>query len=1738
MMRVATILLCSLFAVFVFAYDEEAKEEFFPSTPEQVATLNERLVELIGGVISPLSGQPALRKTDLVARGAQNVFLSRTYIAPQMPRHFPKRKQNQKEWDKYCLYQWIANGYKGWQFYPHVKLQFSPYRKEILLTDCNGMTLCFRLQGSEAKFASSSFGLSNASLEIPSGKYDPRNTRVFYEPQNHKIKVQTPNGGVRFYLRRGRLSDLDLLYLLEKEILPNGKVLRYHYNKLRELTCIESKDPKERFVYAFLRIEGSPWTSHCHFVSSSGQSADYRYERRALRVKIKEKIKHWYGDHKTKKKWHFLCPPILSSVSSPRFRHESLDYCGKFLLNAYSGKEEIFTVLNRGFGKEMPHFRAYKLFLPVGENEAFKPVYELFYKPPIAGKKGGITTVKNSDGTSTAIYFSKDLLCTAIQHFGREGHLKKEKMFSWDENHFLKTIAVQDGQKRLLYKKSFEYDQFGNPILEVFSGNLTGEKGGETHTIKRVFSEEGRNLLLREETEEGKIFCFSYLPNTNLLTSKLTKDKGKIVLRDFFIYDDCHNLIQTLSDDGSRESKEDLFGVTQRHITTYLLRQVEPFLHMPEWIVKTYLELGVQRLLKKRHLIYDSHGNVMREEVYDAKGQHAYILCTTYNERGDILSKTNRLGQKALYTYDGKGHLKTEKNFSGRIHKTLSYDAKGRLCKVIEEGDEGNCHVTSSNYDFHDRLIQKKDFFGNSTHYKYDPLVNKISQVDSPSIASVNEEKIPVRTHVSYDPLGRKCVETDANGHMTTTRYNAYGSPIEILHPNGGREFFRYTRGGKLISHTDLDGLVFHYKRDILGRILKKTTLSKENEILAQETFTYSGFNLLTKTDKEGHLKQYFYDGAGRKIREEFCGRTTKFAYDPLGRCAGIYKYNKKETLVIHYKRDLEDRIIEEKKTSLSGNLLYKINYAYDADGNLKAITRHINGKETTESFAYDAFQRKIFQKDALGYETQISYDENHINALGQRGLQIKTVDPKGIVTLETYDALLRNVQMKRLGSNGQTISCHDMTYDPQGNLTFHQDPIYKEGKLQTIQKTKYVYTSHRQVKNLTRGYGTCKVRETRCTYLPSGKIKKKTLPDDTSLSYCYNPLGYLSRIDSSDGTICHAFTYNRLGHLLTATDERQNLKIKREVDPFGNMLFEEFPCGMQIAKTYDDFNRPLSLVIAGHGEVHYTYDPLFLREVTRVSSQGTPLYKHLFETYDLDGNLTREHLIGGLGTILHARDARGQKMCLVTPYFSEKCQYDSIYNLIFTDVDGKPSSYQYDKTSQMIREESFGNEITHSYDSLYNRIQKNGSCYEVNALNEIVSDGEATYEYDLRGNRVLTEPWHMIYDPLNQLIEAKSKLQKIAFIYDPLGRRLAKIISAKTQYGWEETDREYYLFDGKREIGAFIALNRFKNFRVLSPHQLPKTLGIEIGDKIFAPLTDVHGNIRRLIDLESKALAISYDFTAFGEKLRAHEALKNPWQFASKRFDSHLDLIHFGKRDYDPKTSRWLTMDPAGFIDSYNPYQYVLNNPFRYYDLSGENLLGFLCGVGQIIAGGAIMASGIGLEVATCGGYTFALGIHESVGLSLMMAGVATTTYHAQDLSSSRRTKFPSPAISQENYITTSFQEKYGENLSTTYKKKKGSVDEKLSDDPLNDPNLEDVSHPQAKEQGRHKFRDRQTGEIIEYDEAQSGKTGHKGHDHYHRPNPNSTGKKNYYLDSNGNPVPKGSESSHLYPPEWIWWE
>jgi len=76
----------------------------------------------------------------------------------------------------------------------------------------------------------------------------------------------------------------------------------------------------------------------------------------------------------------------------------------------------------------------------------------------------------------------------------------------------------------------------------------------------------------------------------------------------------------------------------------------------------------------------------------------------------------------------------------------------------------------------------------------------------------------------------------------------------------------------------------------------------------------------------------------------------------------------------------------------------------------------------------------------------------------------------------------------------------------------------------------------------------------------------------------------------------------------------------------------------------------------------------------------------------------------------------------------------------------------------------------------------------------------------------------------------------------------------------------------------------------------------LELEGRFFASLLDVQANIRRLIDLRSKSIASSYEFTAFGEDIQKNskEKIFNRWRFASKRFDPEFGLIYFVKRYYD----------------------------------------------------------------------------------------------------------------------------------------------------------------------------------------------------------------------------------------------
>ena len=72
------------------------------------------------------------------------------------------------------------------------------------------------------------------------------------------------------------------------------------------------------------------------------------------------------------------------------------------------------------------------------------------------------------------------------------------------------------------------------------------------------------------------------------------------------------------------------------------------------------------------------------------------------------------------------------------------------------------------------------------------------------------------------------------------------------------------------------------------------------------------------------------------------------------------------------------------------------------------------------------------------------------------------------------------------------------------------------------------------------------------------------------------------------------------------------------------------------------------------------------------------------------------------------------------------------------------------------------------------------------------------------------------------------------------------------------------------------------------------------------------------------------------------------PYRFTAKELDEETGLYYYGARYLNPRTSRWISSDPAGFelinpnrngfnfIESQNWYSYVSNNPIKYLDPTG----------------------------------------------------------------------------------------------------------------------------------------------------------------------------------------------------------
>ena len=395
-----------------------------------------------------------------------------------------------------------------------------------------------------------------------------------------------------------------------------------------------------------------------------------------------------------------------------------------------------------------------------------------------------------------------------------------------------------------------------------------------------------------------------------------------------------------------------------------------------------------------------------------------------------------------------------------------------------------------------------------------------------------------------------------------------------------------------------------------------------------------------------------------------------------------------------------------------------------------------------------------------------------------------------------------------------------------------------------------------------------------------------------------------------------------------------------------------DYPDGNYVSYSYDNACR-LTKVTTPFGTTAYEYD--LLDRLTRVVDRNG--YATVYE-YDANGNRTAVHYANGF-TTTYDYDLLNRLICEKTVDINGDIVVQYIYTLgaagerkSVTELD-RTVEYSYDSlyrlTSETITEGEKVTVYTYAYDNVSNRILKteNGAetAYVYNALNQLVSDSETSYEYDLNGNliRVIGSAQSALYEynSENKLIKATVQngvlVTEETYTYDYSGNRTSKT----THRSDGVTEYVKYLNDNSSltnvlaEIGSEGSVQAYYTIGA-------DLISQERDGNVSVYLYDGHGSVVGLAN-ENGKVTDTYAYDAFGNLLKSKGNTENCYRYCGEQFDETTGLYYLRARYMDTSTGRFISQDTyQGTINdpvSLHKYLYANANPVMYSDPSGYSV-------------------------------------------------------------------------------------------------------------------------------------------------------------------------------------------------------
>ena len=725
-----------------------------------------------------------------------------------------------------------------------------------------------------------------------------------------------------------------------------------------------------------------------------------------------------------------------------------------------------------------------------------------------------------------------------------------------------------------------------------------------------------------------------------------------------------------------------------------------------------------------------------------------------------------------------------------------AYDACGRMTEVQDPG--GNILHTYE-YNGHGQILREVDGEGKEVLYTYNDLGWKIREQIKV------QETDPALYRViayTYDSQGNKVEE--AYGQQEVERDGE---------PDGWhRIHFSYDKNNHLNVVKDDFGAKMRYDYDCLGNV----TLEERAIADGVHSVIHYAYN------KNGWLVQRTEEIQGNGPVQ---AAVTRYAYDANGNLTKITTPKGSE---IRRSYDADDRLTEERVLDRKNGIDRRVQYAYDAAGNvLKQAILGTDGECLESSTRYDLKDRATHRTNPAGGVTRYLYDRNDRlrKEISPYGYEPESDDGAGVSY--TYDS--RGNRIRTTNALGEVVQ--ELSYNLQNQPVIQKDTFgnrtelsYElDGKIKDVRRSGNHQRTLQQYEYNARGQITGVVDGNRnpISYDVDswGRITGIGFADGVKEGYEYTPAGQVSRTIDGNGNAVQ-YRYNSLGKISERIDQLGFTETFR-YDEEGNLSLHIDRDGRQLQRACNVFGQPV-YEKASDAEGKHTnistwhYDSL--GRVTRAVCDGKS-YEYI---YDAHGNL-KEKRSNGKRLVSYTHDRAGQITEIRDPAgVSTRYEYDILgrRSRIFND-DGLEVRYGYDALNR-IRHIRYGNGVetaytydgdgnvrtletragenvlisfAYRYDGNGNRTAKTGTQAALGGITSEITAGnnalDISYNYDVRG----------------QLLEERRNGASVCYAYDKAGNRIRKtdvqgeiryLYNAKNQLIAEESpaDRKQFSYD------------------------------------------------------------------------------------------------------------------------------------------------------------------------------------------------------------------------------------------------------------------------------------------------------------------------------------------------------